>query len=166
MNKATETAQEALNQAFFAFQKNPTGETRQAYETARAGLVAALNAKEGNMRRLTTEDGYRFTLQPDGTWLSSGGDMTIDNLQEFMEWVGIASYEAGEGEPTDDFDNADFAKEVYEFIYFNEAEDVNGRLQVIAANEDEAWQAFNEIGMLIYSGQWLMQFLGVQPCKR
>jgi hypothetical protein len=166
MNQATQTAQEALNEAFRAFENNPTGETRQAYETARLALLMALNAERGDVRRITTEDGYRFTLQPDGTWVSAGGDMTIENLQEFTQWVGIASYEAGEGEPTEDFDNADFAKEVYEFLYFNEDEDTRGRLQVIAANEDEAWKAFNEIGMLIYSGQWVMQFLGAQPCKR
>lgn len=120
------------------------------------------------MRKLITEDGYRFTEQPDGTW--TDGDITYDSLEQITGAVGIKTYETGEGEPTDDFDNADFAKEVWEFLYFNEADDeaddTRGRLQVIAANEDEAWKAFNEIGMMIYSGKWIMQFLGVQPCKR
>lgn len=118
------------------------------------------------MRKLTTEDGYCFIKQPDGSWVSRGDDLVFENLQAITDWVGIKTYETGEGQATDDVDNADFAKEVYEFIYFDESEDTHGRLQVIAANEFEAWQAFNEVGMLIHPGAWLMKFFGVQPCKR
>lgn len=116
------------------------------------------------MRKLTTEDGYCFIKQPDGSW--TDGDMTFENLQALTDSVGIKTYETGEGQATADIDNADFAKEVYEFIYFDESEDARGRLEVIAANEFDAWQAFNEIGALIYPGAWIMKFLGVQPCKR
>jgi hypothetical protein len=47
------------------------------------------------MRKLITEDGYRFTEQSNGTWISDGGDMTIENLQEFTDSIGVTFYEDG-----------------------------------------------------------------------
>jgi hypothetical protein len=34
-------------------------------------------------RTATTEDGYKFTEQADGTW--TDGDMTFSNLQELLD---------------------------------------------------------------------------------
>lgn len=116
------------------------------------------------MRRITTEDGYRFTEQPDGTW--TDGDMVYDNLEQITGAVGIKTYITGEGEPWGDFHACDHYKEVWEFYFFEPSDDRFGRLSVVADSESKAWEAFNEIGGLIHKGQWLMKFLGVQPCKR
>jgi hypothetical protein len=56
--------------------------------------------------------------------------------------------------------------EIWEFRFFEPSTGAFGRLTIAADNETEALETFNKIDGLIHKGQWLVKFLGAQPCKQ